>query len=84
MDQNVLTKPLPQDVTLGILLVILLASSFLIVLPRLQALRELPQHYYNLLPVASQGGDIDWDGIPDSIDSTPYGADTAHGAAANR
>ncbi|HLD64167.1 MAG TPA: hypothetical protein VI913_04720 [Candidatus Peribacteraceae bacterium] len=80
MDQNILTKPLPQDVTLGILLVILLASSFLIVLPRLQALRELPEHYYSLLPVATQGGDIDRDGIPDGVDSSPYG-ESAHGSA---
>ena len=66
-------KALPHDVTLGALLVVLLASAFLIVLPRLQALNALPQHYYNLLPVATQTGDVDRDGIPDNLDPTPYG-----------
>lgn len=80
-------KPLPHDVTLGALLVVLLASAFLIVLPRLQALRALPEHYYNLLPVATQN-DVDRDGISDKMDPTPFGhRDTGigqrvHGSAA--
>ena len=55
------------------LLTVLLVSAFLIVMPLLQTLSSLPQHYYNLLPVASQTGDIDRDGVADNIDPTPYG-----------
>ena len=66
-------KPLPHDVTLGALLVVLLASAFLIVLPRLNALRAVPDHYYNLLPVSTQTGDVDYDGVPDNLDPTPFG-----------
>lgn len=71
--QSSLHKPLPHDVTMGVLLVVLLASAFLVVLPRLQSMQALPQHYYNLLPVATQTGDVDRDGIPDNLDPTPYG-----------
>ena len=70
MKQKLGHKPLPHDITLGALLVVLLASAFLIVLPRLHALRALPQHYYNLLPVATQTGDVDRDGIPDNLERT--------------
>lgn len=66
-------KPLPHDITLGALLVVLLASAFLIVLPRLHALRSVPQQYYNLLPVATQNGDYDHDGVPNQLDPSPYG-----------
>ena len=72
-NKGVLHKSLPHDVTLGALLVVLLASAFLVVLPRLQSMQALPQHYYNLLPVANQTGDIDRDGIPDNVDVHPYG-----------
>ena len=75
-------KPLPHDVSMGVLLVVLLASAFLVVLPRLQALHSLPQHYYNLLPVSSMAKDIDRDGIPDNVDARPYGhRDVAPAAA---
>lgn len=74
-------KPLPHDVTMGVLLVVLLASAFLVVLPRLQSLHSLPQHYYNLLPVASQVDDVDHDGIPDAVDARPFGHAAAPAAA---
>lgn len=75
-------KPLPHDVTMGVLLVVLLASAFLVVLPRLQALHSLPMHYYNLLPVAAQVDDVDRDGIPDAVDAMPFGQAAAEPVAA--
>ncbi|MDD3896683.1 MAG: hypothetical protein PHU04_02435 [Candidatus Peribacteraceae bacterium] len=61
----------PRDVSLGVLLATLLACTFAVVLPSLYAIRSMPGHYYNLLPVA-QAGDTDRDGIPDHMDAS-YG-----------
>ncbi len=66
-------KHVHRDVTLGALLVVLLSSAFLVVLPQLQALKAMPEHYYNLLPVANETGDIDRDGLPDNLDARPFG-----------
>ena len=75
-------KQLSHEVTLGTLLVVLLASAFLVVLPRLQILHSLPMHYYNLLPVSNMADDLDRDGIPDGVDARPYGHRDASPAAA--
>jgi len=66
-----LHTPVPHDVSLGVLLATLLVCTFAVVLPSLYAIRSMPGHYYNLLPVA-QAGDADRDGIPDNLDGS-YG-----------
>jgi len=74
-------KVLSRDVTVGALLVVLIANHFVVVLPTLVALKSLPQHYYNLLPIAVGAADADRDGVPDRNDATPYGARIVHGGA---
>ncbi|MDD5469828.1 MAG: hypothetical protein PHO92_03465 [Candidatus Peribacteraceae bacterium] len=66
-----LNAPVPRDVSLGVLLATLLVCTFAVVLPSLYAIRSMPGHYYNMLPVA-HAGDTDRDGIPDNLDAS-YG-----------
>lgn len=73
MNKVDLKKPVSQDVSYGALLGLLLAVAFVVVIPALQAMQEMPMAYYYSLPV-SQTMDTDNDGIADVMDGTPAGA----------
>ncbi|MBT3293088.1 hypothetical protein HN512_04215 [Candidatus Peregrinibacteria bacterium] len=64
------SKELSQQLSVGIIMGVMLTIVFSIVIPRLAFLNKyLPVAYYNTLPV-SNTGDIDRDGIPDTIDDS--------------
>lgn len=63
-------KTLSQELSVGIMMGIMMTIVFSIVIPRLNFLNKfLPVAYYNTLPV-SNTGDMDRDGIPDTIDDS--------------
>ena len=63
-------KQLSQEVSAGIMMGVMLTIVFSVVIPRLNFMNKyLPMVYYNSLPV-SNTGDIDRDGIPDTIDDS--------------
>jgi hypothetical protein len=63
-------KDLSQELSVGIMMGVMLTIIFSIVIPRLNFMnRYLPVAYYNSLPIANQG-DMDKDGIPDTIDDS--------------
>lgn len=69
----------------GALLVgIAMVVIFIVVHISVRSIKSIPEHYYNLLPVAERSDldgdgiadrsdDSDGDGIPDRVDMTPYG-----------
>ena len=63
---------LSKDVSLGALLACLLGTAYMVVIPSLVAMQEMPQQYYNLMAVSDT--DSDRDGIADHEDVTPFGA----------
>ncbi len=75
------SKTLPRDVSLGVLLIALLASVFFVVIPTIRAIKAGPGTYINSLPVASQGLDIDRDGVANNVDATPFGSPAQHAVA---
>lgn len=63
-------KQLSQELSAGIMMGVMLTIVFSVVIPRLNFMNKfLPQAYYNSLPV-SNTGDMDRDGIPDTIDDS--------------
>lgn len=63
-------KNLSQELSVGIMMGIMLTIVFSIVIPRLSFMNKImPVAYYNSLPV-SNTGDMDRDGIPDTIDDS--------------
>ena len=65
-------KELSQELSVGIMMGVMMTIVFSIVIPRLTFLNKfLPMAYYKTLPV-SQQGDIDRDGIPDTIDDSDH------------
>ncbi len=71
--KNTLSQTLPKDTTIGVLAVTFIVTGFFVVLPSLQALQSMPQHYENILSVAIDTTDADYDGIPGYQDATPNG-----------
>ena len=78
--KNILHKSLPKDTTVAALAATFIVTGFFVVLPSLKALQSMPQHYENILSVAFNTNDVDYDGIPDHQDATPYG-DRMHAAS---
>ncbi len=63
-------KELSQELSVGIMMGVMLTIVFSVVIPRLTFMNKyLPMAYYNTLPVSHEG-DMDRDGIPDTIDDS--------------